>query len=487
MSMPQTLPGVGFPGIDPTGEEMAKIVTVNDIFSWIGSSKPFIDAVLKALGGGEPKIRDLVSISSKDWNDVMEAVSVDGDRAMSAIERGQFALVRRIARLRVQLTANDDSGTSGGTVGTTLAISAAAAAPPLPLAEARIKLSVLIDAAMDSELVRLPVLEIRTMYAKYVSTRGAEPSEDIEPTTEQLSAVKQVLDADLSPYVDFALFGPYGKRFLAKLTLAAWSYLPNGTWLRRDLPGPPTFEYWWSSFRVLRTTFLLLGAVDTELLDNYGELVRGFHNTYGHEAWFIIYMADVRMRNEHFDRIRRHVERDHDRDERAGIKSDFDLSRPWNTVFAKAVADKDWWGENLHRLAMLYLGRIQTAATVTDDGTAQPALDHHRGGGHVGNLSERSHGQRARSRSQPRRQDKKKKQRAERQEICKQYNQAKGCNRKDCHRDHACLFCKKPGHSKIDCFTDPSSSSSKTWGPAKGGAGGGKQSKGKGKGKGKKY
>ena len=78
------------------------------------------------------------------------------------------------------------------------------------------------------------------MYSEYVKTRGAEPSEDIEPTTEQLSAVKQVLDADLSPYVDFALFGPYGKRFLQKLTLVNWSYLPNGTWLRRELPGPPT-------------------------------------------------------------------------------------------------------------------------------------------------------------------------------------------------------------------------------------------------------
>ena len=483
--MPQTLPGVGFPGIDPTGEEMARIVTVNDIFSWIGTSKPFIEAVLKALGGGEPKIRDLVFISSKDWNNVMEALLV-GDRAISAIERGQFTLVRRIARLRKQLTANDDSGTSGGTVGTTLAISAAPAAPPLPLAEARIKLSVLIDTAMDSELVRLPVLEIRKMYERYVITRGAEPKEDIEPTTEQLSAVKQVLDNDLSPYVDFSIFGPYGKRFLAKLTLSAWSYLPNGTWIRRELPGPPSFEYWWSSFRVLRTTFLLLGAVDTELLDNYGELVRSFHSKYGHEAWFLIYMADVKMRNEHFDRIRRHTERDHERDERVGIKSDFDPSRPWNTVFAKAVADKDWWGDNLHMDAMLYLGRIKTAAQVTDDGTAQPALDHHRGSGHVGNLG--GNGQRDRSRSQPGKKNRRNKNKGQAYDgICSQFNSAKGCNRKDCPREHACSFCKKPGHSKITCYSMPGQSSSKSWGTPKGGGDGkGKKEKGKGKGQ-RKY
>ena len=186
MSLPQTLAGIGAPGIDPTGDEMVKIATVGDIFKWIGSWGPFVEAVLKALGGGEPKIRDLVSISAKDWHDTMDAVRPDGERGMSAIERGQYALVRRIARLRLQLTANDESSVSGGTPTTTLAISAAAVAPPLPVAEPRIKLSVLIDSAMDSELVRLPVHQIRVMYSEYVKTRGAEPSEDIEPTTEQI-------------------------------------------------------------------------------------------------------------------------------------------------------------------------------------------------------------------------------------------------------------------------------------------------------------
>jgi len=473
MSFPQTAPGVGFPGLDPTCDELAKIVTVNDIFNWIGSTKPFIDAVITALGGGEPNIRDLVFISSKEWNNVMEALVV-GSRAISAIERGQFTSVRRIARLRKQLPANDDV-VPVGTVGTTLAISAPAA-PPLPLAEARIKLSVLIDTSMESELVRIPGLEIRKMYERYVSTRGAEPKEDIEPTTEQLSAVKQVLDNDLSPYVDFSIFGPYGKRFLAKLTLSAWSYLPNGTWIRRELPGPPSFEYWWSSFRVLRTTFLLLGAVEPEILDNYGELVRGFHITYGPEAWFIIYMADVRMRNEHFDRLHRQVERQHDREESAGIKSEFDVARPWNTVFAKAVADRDWWADNLHRDAMLYLGRIRTAAQITDDGTAQPALDHHRGSGHVGKSDGKGRRDRSRSNQGKANRNRKKKGTAF-EGICGLYNSARGCKRTDCNREHACSFCKKPGHTKLNCFSDPSSSSSK---------GKGKKNKGKGGGKGKK-
>ena len=479
MAMPQTAPGVGFPGIDPSSEEMSTITTVTDIFDWIGSSKAFIEAANTALGGGVPRIRDLVAIGTKDWQAVSDSIKV-GDRLMSPIERGHFALLRRIIRLRVQLPANDDSGTSSGPVGTTLAIPGAAA-PPLPLAEARIKLSVLVDPAMDSELIRLSGLETRIMYDKYVSVRGAEPKEEIDPTTEQLSAVKQIIDAGLAPYVDFSLFGPYGKRFLAKLSMVAWSYQPNGQWLRRELPGPPTFEYWWSSFRVLRTTFLLLGAVDTELLDNYGELLRGFHNTYGPEAWFIIYMADVRMRNEHFERIRRQVERQHDREELAGIKSEFDVAKPWNTVFAKAVADKDWWADNLHRDAMLYLGRIRTAAQITDDGTAQPALDHHRGGGQVGNFDGKGQGRANNKRKKNNNKGK------EYSGICAQFNSAKGCRRTECNQEHICSVCKKPGHSKTNCWQNPSSSSSKTWGAPKGSDGGkAKKQKGKGGGKGKK-
>ena len=40
-----------------------------------------------------------------------------------------------------------------------------------------------------------------------------------------------------------------------------------------------------------------------------------------------------------------------------------------------AVADKEWWNENLHRPAILNLTRIKSAATAVEDGTAQPALE----------------------------------------------------------------------------------------------------------------
>eukprot|EP00969_Alexandrium_andersonii_P204896 9054932-Alexandrium_andersonii.AAC.1 len=53
---------------------------------------------------------------------------------------------------------------------------------------------------------------------------GDYPSEEIEPTCEQLSAVDQLLRSGSLPYVDFSLFGPHGKRAERKLSHVAFSF-----------------------------------------------------------------------------------------------------------------------------------------------------------------------------------------------------------------------------------------------------------------------
>eukprot|EP00969_Alexandrium_andersonii_P050088 2198370-Alexandrium_andersonii.AAC.1 len=50
------------------------------------------------------------------------------------------------------------------------------------------------------------------------STSGDYPSEEIEPTCEQLSTVDQLVRFGALPYVDFSLFGPHGKRAERKLS-----------------------------------------------------------------------------------------------------------------------------------------------------------------------------------------------------------------------------------------------------------------------------
>jgi len=147
------------------------------------------------------------------------------------------------------------------------------------------------------------------LFAAYRYERGEFPHQDMEPTHDQISAVAQIIRSGSSPYVDFALFGPHGARLLKKLSLISFSYQPAvGEWKRAELPGPPDLATWWKTWLVYECTLLLLKEVKPERLRLYGEHIRKLVDTYGEEVWFLIYQADVRMRSEEFDRLRRHLE-----------------------------------------------------------------------------------------------------------------------------------------------------------------------------------
>ena len=483
MDLPQTDPGVPAAGIDPTVTELESLNSIAGIFDWLGTAAPARAALVAALGGGEPRLRDLVYIRGSEWDAAISGIFIPGtdgadSTPLAPLQLGHMAMLRRIARLRLGLRAVEATAVplhqaEGPPQLQGQAHSSAAvtnlSVPQQPSTDPRLKLSVVLDPSMDADLVRLPHHHVRGLFNSYALARGAEPAEDVEPTLEQISAVAQVVAADLVPYADFSILGPHGRRLVGKLNYLAWSFQPDGTWLRKELSGPPSFDHWWASFRVLRTVFLLLDIAPPELLDNYGELVRSFHLMYGPSAWFIIYTADVRMRSEHFDRLRRYAERDHDAAVKAGSPLSFDPAKPWHATFRGALADKLWWDENLHRPAMLFLTRVKTASESVLDGTAQDSLDsgeqHHPGAG-----------QRRRSRSRQR------KKQAPRNlppdgdhrggpdyskggsRICDQFNSASGCSRRGCKYVHMCKGCRQQGHGLSNC---PSSRSSRTSTPVR--------------------
>ena len=484
MDLPQTQPGQPAPGVDPTVDELAAIRDIAGIFDWLGTAAPVRTALGGALGGGAPRMRDLVYIKGDLWDRTVTGVEVlvpneAGDdtepRLLTPIEEGHIAMVRRIARLRLGLTAVElmpvvtlpvgGLGFGGPSATPLGGVVLPTVAPPT--GEPRLKLSSILDPALDTELTRLPQSDIRKLFADYEDKRGAEPSEDIEPTVEQISAVAQVLKADLTPYADFSVYGPHGRRLLQKLTYLAWTYLPDGSWQRRELPGPPSVDHWWASYRVLRTTYLLLDAVATETLDNYGELIRGFVTQYGDSVWFLVYNADVRMRAERFQRLRRHAERDHDAAVASGRRSSFDPARPWNTVFSMALVDKDWWEENIHRTALLYLARVKSAAQVLDDRTAQPASfatgSSRAASGAGARRTGRSRTPQREPAGRPRGSGddgaiftKKGKR------FCDDYNTSQGCSKgRACSDLHACKACRAFGHSCQKCTKDQ-----KAWTPS---------------------
>ena len=312
------------------------------------------------------------------------------------------------------------------------------------------------------------------MFAAYKKERGAEPVEDVSPTEEQVSAIKQILDCDRFPYACFSIFGPFGKRMLAKMVYLAYLFMPDGSWQKKELPGPPTFEHWWASFRVFRVALLLLKAVPPELLDNYADMVKRFASTYGPQAWFIVYQAEVRMRSENFERLRRRAERVHETAQAANMASDFDPQLPWATVFRMAVGEecKNWWDDNLHRDALLFLTHVRSADAISDDGTVQPSMDIQQSsssdiGGSAGTQPKRkstpAQGAAAQKRKTSQQSTAQSSGRPQRvtgdvyskkgRKLCDWYNDNERCrfNEYTCLNSHACKQCLQTGYPQSEC------------------------------------
>ena len=231
--LPSTWPGVPAPGVDPTIDEINTFGTPQLAVDWLGASAHFATALAVAIGAAsiaEVQLRDIVFIPEAQWLGISgdmrvfapplaaavaaaAAIADAGpgpgaqgpvavERACTRLELGWLMSLRRIARLRLGLTAQD------ATAIPPLPVSQMADVPPGALAlfpapslssEPRLKLSMVIDPSLDSELVRLPGHVIRGLYADYKAKRVADPHERVEPTIGQISAVKQLLDADLVP------------------------------------------------------------------------------------------------------------------------------------------------------------------------------------------------------------------------------------------------------------------------------------------------
>ena len=203
MDLPQTAPGVPASNVDPTIDELASMQDIAAIFDWLGTAEPVRASFIGAMGGGAPRLRDIVYMTEAAWSAAVGAITVavpdNPERALSPIERGHLPMVRRIARLRLGLTAvEEQTGAPPGGAGGAGAQAVSTGALPggaglrtpasAAMAETSIKLSMVLDPSVDSVLVRLAPPVIRDLFTAYQTKRGAEPSEEVEPTTEQISA-----------------------------------------------------------------------------------------------------------------------------------------------------------------------------------------------------------------------------------------------------------------------------------------------------------
>ena len=375
--------------MEPQGGEITDCQSVEGARAWAGVAGTATDAttlwgaLVAALGGTVPvSVTQLARVPPADYLALLDRARVSPGateaRAFTILERGTCLAFFQAARRGAGLPYSID-----GPAGPAAPATGAALALPPPGAR-KVKLSSVVDVTAEADIIPMETSELSTLFEKYREERGEYPHSNIEPTPDQLAALRQLCRSAAPPYADFSLFGAYGKRFLKRLMFTGFTYsVQTGEWQRAQLPGPGDFSLWWKSWMVYRTALLLLRQVKIEPLDLYGEHIRCLHETYGAQAWFLVYQADVRMRSEEFERIRRRLQAQHDRGAPAGTGATdpvaFEPDKPWNAVFHRAVHAGDaeaqaFWTREVKDQAFLFLTRLRTVADVTKDGTASEAM-----------------------------------------------------------------------------------------------------------------
>eukprot|EP00971_Amphidinium_carterae_P046637 918639-Amphidinium_carterae.1 len=218
-----------------------------------------------------------------------------------------------------------------------------------------VKLNLTVDPSREDSRPVMTQGELESAYRVYIKVMGAPPAPHEEATQEQLSAVRALLKDDLAPYVDMCLWTPFNLRLQRKMATTGLKLAEDGTFRKSDQRAPPDYESWRQAFKVLKTVLISLEAVSPARLERYADKIHRFARLYGPDFWGAVYAADVKMRQEHFERLRRRG---------AAIGAGgvglatedlptWDPTYPWEWVFAAAVHDQTFWHDELDAPVLL--------------------------------------------------------------------------------------------------------------------------------------
>ena len=303
------------------------------------------------------------------------------------------------------------------------------------------KLMGIIDQTTEAEINMIPDSEVRELFRKYSDLQGGMPQPQEEPSGEQISGVRELLRADSAPYVDFAVFGPYGKRQAKMLRFEAQVFVA-GQLVTRQVKGPSNFDAWRSAWRVYQVTMMILEASPPGPLDEYEENIRKLNQELP-GSWGMIAAADDMMRSEYWERIRREVEAQ----VAAGtFRGQWLPKQPWATVLRESASNRAWWDEHVRTPALVanLVGRNQTPNRAQSNPTPRPK-------------AKAKSGLRGDSRADGRHI------RYQGTEICFSWNRSSsGCAQgQQCpqKRLHVCEWCLGP-HRAVDCTSSKKKASS---------------------------
>ena len=363
--------------------ESAAIVDLTTLRQWSGLSDEAWNAVSARLGN-VPNLRILALIPPRAVREAIVAARVavpavgeaDAEdhepattRALTAVESAQMGLTVQGAQHKTGRTVVDplEEGPAGLPPGG-VPLLTTAPFPPAPSGSTgatgetkrKVKCNQVVDQTDEAEVPELKQKDLDGFYAQLKKVKGGPVRPECEPSPDQISALKvRVLDLELSPYADFAIFVNFQHRFFKTLKFLNHVLQADGSFKAIEVPGPPSYDHWLTSWRVFENTLLMfehevtvghkVPVVTQASLEEYRDTFRDMVVNYP-EAWHLLVVAEDRCRCEHFPRLKRECQDKSDK----GQLPDFVAEQPWDYVFRAAARDRDYWDRNVREPAILF-------------------------------------------------------------------------------------------------------------------------------------
>ena len=384
--------------MDPTVLELQQIVSLQKLCEWVGigdsATRKTATVVLGALGG--PKLlRQLVAIPYEAYERTLNGIKVvekigeeEVETDLTPLELGQVGELRRVARLALGLGPEVTSrgpipsvhgllappggapASSGapGTAGnaTDVAHLAQAIRDAIKPPSKKICASRVIDQADDTEVVPLDPKVLSTLVEDWrqIENDGEEPTEEEEATSDQIASLDSRARSGATPFVDFGVWRPYGSRMERAMKFVVHQQQGDGTSKPKEINGPDTYAQRIKCWRVYAFAMVTLKLATRTRLQRYADRIRLLSEEWS-QFWWVIGLADIKMRSEALERVRREC----GRRKKAGQLPDFDETKPWDVAYREAAADTDFWGREVDKQIVMFTTSLRSASRIRDIGT----------------------------------------------------------------------------------------------------------------------
>ncbi len=312
------------------------------------------------MAAGDPgeDLRPLAFLPRSTFTDCVKAAQLSSGRRLSVMEASQLGLVYRAAKRwafvegggQVQDWKDQNPFEEVNTVEVTKASSSTTTTT-----ERKLKYGHILDQQDEGEFI-CHGEDMRThWYNRYVEKMGGLPSDQENPTLEQMSALsRRVRTLMLPPYTDFAIWTPFSRRVLKAAKYQTFLMQEDGTFVSRMVAGPSNYHQWLASYRVMRTAFIMLDLLPLNLLLQWENHMERLTARYPN-CWHLLVEAENKARAEHLGRSLAMVKLGIDRGEPApfGWKE----TDPWPVVWKKVLEDAEFGQEQVHVPALAWLAR----------------------------------------------------------------------------------------------------------------------------------